>query len=328
MKFKLKNLFKTEEIKNFLSIYLKKMRSFFGNSVPNFLSFCKIKKKFVLFKSICLFITKNFVSSTTTLCRGVLALLQQLSFDDFDLSFDLNHESINKTQFQQMKNGPGIYIIHCRPKNKIYIGESANLLRRLGGHWHLLNVNRNDCHELQNDWNLHGSTSFDFIALSVGSQWRNESARKKVENELVLKNKDCVYNVSPEPKGRRDKFLRPVRFQNQSFASINEASRITNTPRTTLARKAHHCEDGWQFIEQNSEEKQVVHLNSAKPVIVNGVLYRSVRQAAAETQIHRTTLMRHLKETTQTYCYYVTEQMKNILKNFDFACWYVRSMGL
>ena len=153
----------------------------------------------------------------------------------------------------------------------------------------MLNANRNDCHELQNDCNLYGSTSFDFIVLSVGSQWRNESARKKVENELFLKNKNCVYNVGPEPKGRRDKFLRPVRFQNQSFASINEASRITNTPRTTLARKARHCEDGWQFIEQNSEEKQVVNLNSAKPVIVNGVLYRSVRQAAAETQIDRTT---------------------------------------
>jgi hypothetical protein len=66
MKFKLKNLFKTEEIKNFLSIYIKKMRSFFGNSVPNFLSFCKkIKKKFVLFKSIFLILPLDLHGSMT-----------------------------------------------------------------------------------------------------------------------------------------------------------------------------------------------------------------------------------------------------------------------
>jgi hypothetical protein len=32
-------------------------------------------------------------------------------------------------------------------------------------------------------------------------------------------------------------------------------------------------------------------------------------QASAETNIERTTLMRHLKDPKQTYCYYVIEQI-------------------
>lgn len=31
--------------------------------------------------------------------------------------------------------GPGVYIIHCKPTNKYYIGETDNIAERCGGHY-------------------------------------------------------------------------------------------------------------------------------------------------------------------------------------------------
>ncbi|BDA51765.1 hypothetical protein COCOBI_pt-0430 (chloroplast) [Coccomyxa sp. Obi] len=51
---------------------------------------------------------------------------------------------------------PGIYEIRCIPKNRVYIGESENLLVRLGKHAASLAQKQHDCTDLQQDWNQIG----------------------------------------------------------------------------------------------------------------------------------------------------------------------------
>ena len=48
---------------------------------------------------------------------------------------------------------PGIYKITCLKNKKIYMGESKNLLARIGRHCQLLSDGRNECLSLQDDFN-------------------------------------------------------------------------------------------------------------------------------------------------------------------------------
>jgi group I intron endonuclease len=59
----------------------------------------------------------------------------------------------------------GIYEIRCLKNNKVYIGESANLLSRLGQHSDTLKNNRHDCFDLQQDFNKYSKTDFVFKVL-------------------------------------------------------------------------------------------------------------------------------------------------------------------
>ena len=60
---------------------------------------------------------------------------------------------------------PGLYKITCLKNNKIYIGQSSNVLSRLGRHSDNLENNRHDCIELQKDFNKFGKKFFKFENL-------------------------------------------------------------------------------------------------------------------------------------------------------------------
>lgn len=77
--------------------------------------------------------------------------------------------------------GPGLYAIVSIKNQKIYIGESSNVAERLGKHWNDLSKEKHECQQLQLDWNQFGSENFNFISLSVGSQWINLQLRREVE---------------------------------------------------------------------------------------------------------------------------------------------------
>lgn len=60
---------------------------------------------------------------------------------------------------------PGLYKITCLKNNKIYIGQSSNILSRLGRHVDNLENTRHDCIELQKDFNQFGKQFFKFESL-------------------------------------------------------------------------------------------------------------------------------------------------------------------
>jgi hypothetical protein len=155
-------------------------------------------------------------------------------------------------QLTESKLGPGLYIIFCERQNKIYLGQSENICRRLGDHRHTLNKNYHDCVELQNDWNRFGS-----------------------------KYKDIFY------------------------ASISETSINLNMSETSIRRKLKDLnQKEFEYINSSELEPQLVNIEKAKPVYVNGVYYRSERYASEKTGIIRRTLRRHLQSNNHDYCYY------------------------
>lgn len=72
---------------------------------------------------------------------------------------------------------PGIYKITCLKNEKIYIGESTNVLSRLGRHSDNLENNRHDCLDLQKDFNKYGKQVFEL--LEFGPELQLELTRKR-----------------------------------------------------------------------------------------------------------------------------------------------------
>lgn len=73
---------------------------------------------------------------------------------------------------------PGIYKITCLKNKKIYIGESQNLLTRIGRHCELLSDGRNECLSLQDDFNNYGKDQFIFEVLAHGNDWDSRQRRR------------------------------------------------------------------------------------------------------------------------------------------------------
>lgn len=59
----------------------------------------------------------------------------------------------------------GIYQIICSVNNKKYVGSAINLRQRWNDHRKLLRYNKHKNQRLQNSWNIHGESSFDFVIL-------------------------------------------------------------------------------------------------------------------------------------------------------------------
>lgn len=59
----------------------------------------------------------------------------------------------------------GIYIIKNNINNKIYVGQSINVEKRIREHKKNLVTNKHTNFNLQNDWNLIGSNSFEFSII-------------------------------------------------------------------------------------------------------------------------------------------------------------------
>jgi hypothetical protein len=60
----------------------------------------------------------------------------------------------------------------------------------------------------------------------------------------------------------------------------------------------------FEYINSSELQPQLVNIEKAKPVYVNGVYYRSKRYVSKKTGITRRTLRRHLQSNKHDYCYY------------------------
>jgi hypothetical protein len=85
-------------------------------------------------------------------------------------SLSTSFDFLDFFDFQKVSQGSGLYAIVCNKTNKIYFGESSNVLSRLGRHHHSLQTGSSDCSSLQKDFDLYGENFFSFFILSVGPQ--------------------------------------------------------------------------------------------------------------------------------------------------------------
>lgn len=194
--------------------------------------------------------------------------------------------------------GPGLYVIHCIPINKFYIGQSGNASYRLGRHYENLLVNRSDAKELQEDWNKYGQENFSFIVLASGPAYADENIRLDMEKKLIDLNVGSIYNIAKlSHHGRKVQ----IRWKNTIFNTIAEASRVSGVSKTQIARLAKDPDvSDWERIADNIEDSSL-GLNSEKSKIlsVDGVLYRSMRDAAKQLNISRRTIGRRLENPTK-----------------------------
>ena len=59
----------------------------------------------------------------------------------------------------------GIYKIKCLKNNKVYIGQSVNIMQRWYVHKTKLRANKHDNIYLQNAWNKYGERNFEFSLI-------------------------------------------------------------------------------------------------------------------------------------------------------------------
>lgn len=154
----------------------------------------------------------------------------------------------------------GIYYIKCLLSNKLYIGSSLNINRRLSAHKTALNKNRHSNSYLQNSWNKHGSKNFQFGIFEI---CRMEELLSKeniyIEQYKTLNatcgfnlvvaerkdnlycNKDYIYKLSMAKKGKLPSNFYTMKLLNhkpiieyenneyvREYSSTAEAGRVLN----------------------------------------------------------------------------------------------------
>jgi hypothetical protein len=202
---------------------------------------------------------------------------------------------------QLINMGPGLYAIVCSKTGKIYFGESENLLYRLGMHYKELVKGKHECKQLQEDWNSHGLANISFVSLSVGPEWDNTTTLRNAETKLIKQNLNIVYNLSiagSVPKQNSDIYKKTVSYKGTSYPSIAAASRGTCVSETHIRRLLRDPQNNdWLYPVSlnNLDNKTIVNMDKAKPILVHGAIYRSIREASKVTKISRHTLLRHLE---------------------------------
>ena len=166
---------------------------------------------------------------------------------------------------------PGLYIITCLKNKKTYIGQSSNVFHRLGRHASDLESNRHDCYQLQTDFNHYGKECFKFESLELNIGCLQE--RLKKEKCMIKKNKNS-YNV--DNKKIWINYSQHVKIKNKIYSSLRQAAKLTGESRTNLTRKCKHVKiNDYVFLDKKTTGKKSIS------VIINGVKYESIREAAA-----------------------------------------------
>lgn len=142
-----------------------------------------------------------------------------------------------------------------------------------------------------------------FICLVVGSEYKDETERKKLEESIIQKN-NFFYNVGLIKKDK-DKYKKAIKYKNTFYPSISEASINLKLSETSIRRKLKISNNKeFEYVNKSEWSPQLLNIEKAKSLYINGVYYRNERYASEQTGINRRTLRRHLNSTKYDYCYY------------------------
>lgn len=197
---------------------------------------------------------------------------------------------------------PGIYKITCLKNNKIYIGQSSNILSRLDKHVDNLENNRHDCFQLQKDFNNFGKQYFKFETLKFGIKYNDENFRKEQEI-LLIKTilKENSYNIVDITNSSS---ARSVLIKGKIYNSLNKAAIQLNESRTNLVRKCLNKNNlDYKFIKQTSKLKY--RFNKPSSCIINGIFYNSLNKAAKAFNVNHSAIKyRILSDKFPNYKYF------------------------
>jgi hypothetical protein len=188
---------------------------------------------------------------------------------------------------------PGIYEIRCIPKNRVYIGESVNLLVRLGKHVASLTQNQHDCADLQQDWNQFGLQGHSFRILRHGPFW-NTVEKRRAEEVIILKHRQqqffSVYNtdrIAAFTKNSR----RVIEIDNKVYESVATAQKEVGVSETTIRRRLRDPKyPTWKDLDRVEHGYTKVCIKGQEFESINAVVEAGLAN-------NRHTVMRRLKST-------------------------------
>jgi len=188
---------------------------------------------------------------------------------------------------------PGIYEIRCIPKNRVYIGESENLLARLGKHAASLTQNQHDCTDLQQDWNQFGLQGHSFRILRHGPSW-NTVEKRRTEEAIILKQKQqkffSVYNTDRIATFTKN-YRRLIEIHNKVYDSVAAAQKEVGVSETTIRRRLRDPKyPTWKELDKVKHGYTKVCIEGQDFESINAVVEAGLAK-------DRFTVMRRLKTT-------------------------------
>jgi group I intron endonuclease len=162
---------------------------------------------------------------------------------------------MNLTQNEIDIKGMGIYKITNTVNNKVYVGSSVKMKRRLSEHCNKLRKGKHDNPTLQRDWNAYGEDSFKFEAIM---QVEKETDLPILEKEEISKYKqyDNTYNYSDPTeeaiKGRVTKKIKIVRIREQDKIEVFKWLDENHKDKIILLCK--HIEEQKYYIKEKVDE--------------------------------------------------------------------------
>jgi len=126
-------------------------------------------------------------------------------------------------------------------KKKVYIGETEELLARLGKHLASLKQNKYDYKQLQEDWNQFGKKKFTFKVICFGDAYSSQIIRRQKEKTVIkqkLAESFLIYNIDKSTSFTRN-YQRKIKIDGKIYSTITEAANNPNIgiSETTIRRR-------------------------------------------------------------------------------------------
>ena len=189
----------------------------------------------------------------------------------------------------------GIYKIMCLKNSKVYIGESNNVLSRLGRHSDNLENNRHDCIKLQQDFNTYGKHVFLFEMVDCSVKLKSELERKKKERDYIKKIPiNCRYNQFNKLKWNF--YSQKICIKGQVFESFRKAAISLGQSRTHIMRKCNDSKNTDYLRLEKTSYKEIYKKKSIACRIDN-INFLSLSEASKRLKIHSTTIKKRCKST-------------------------------
>ena len=158
----------------------------------------------------------------------------------------------------------GIYQITCLKVNKKYIGESQNILERLGKHTSTLNRQTHDCLSLQNDWNKYGKEQFKIQILFIGKKWEDLEKRKNMQDSIIEQLPLIErYNLP----SNEQIYQQVIEIDSVQYNSIAQAAQSQELSETTIRRRLNSTE------YPNYSRKEI---KKGRRISIEGNIYPSI----------------------------------------------------
>lgn len=218
-----------------------------------------------------------------------------------------------------------IYKIVNRENGKFYVGRSSNVLYRWKQHRDMLERNDHHSSHFQNAWNKYDKNvwSFEiFKEIDTGDDDKDREIAVQIEQQFLddLMSKNLLYNRSYSAKtgvlkGEDHRFhkMHPSEWMGDGFERAKQSLREKTGEKNAFYGR-HHTEEtkailrekcanfgekngffGKKHSEDTLEKQKAAKDKVSKPIIIDGVWYRSIRDAERKSGITREKIKHRLK---------------------------------